>query len=138
MEKIIRQQDIFDKASAVRHMCKALEFINKRKKFLVNYTKEHFIYQITQCYENLVLGNCDHLIKFILFGNDDDVNKANKHATDYAGWMSTVSKTLPLLFKYNYDDYIRKLFCKRMFCKSKLPFNTKTQYYYSSKISRKE
>ncbi|POG69832.1 hypothetical protein GLOIN_2v1776526 [Rhizophagus irregularis DAOM 181602=DAOM 197198] len=56
MEKIIRQQDIFDKASAVRHMCKALEFINKRKKFLVNYTKEHFIYQITQCYENLVLG----------------------------------------------------------------------------------
>ncbi|CAG8759612.1 18320_t:CDS:2, partial [Rhizophagus irregularis] len=32
MEKIIRQQDIFDKASAVRHMCKALEFINKRRE----------------------------------------------------------------------------------------------------------
>jgi hypothetical protein len=24
------------------------------------------------------------------------------HATDCAGWMSTVSKALPLLFKYNY------------------------------------
>jgi hypothetical protein len=24
------------------------------------------------------------------------------HATDCAGWMSTVSKAIPLLFKYNY------------------------------------
>ncbi|CAB5370454.1 unnamed protein product [Rhizophagus irregularis] len=30
-----------DKADAIRHACKALEFINKRKKNLVNYTKEH-------------------------------------------------------------------------------------------------
>ncbi|CAB4379487.1 unnamed protein product [Rhizophagus irregularis] len=28
----------------------------------------------------------------------------SRHAIDYAGWMSTVSKTFPLLFKYNYDD----------------------------------
>jgi hypothetical protein len=26
----------------------------------------------------------------------------SKHATDCAGWMSTVSKAIPLLFKYNY------------------------------------
>ncbi|GBC09935.1 hypothetical protein RclHR1_09210004 [Rhizophagus clarus] len=37
------------------------------------------------------------------------------HATDYVGWMSTVSKALPLLFKYNYDDYARKLFRKECF-----------------------
>ncbi|RIA86147.1 hypothetical protein C1645_807927 [Glomus cerebriforme] len=37
------------------------------------------------------------------------------HATEYAGWMSTVSKALPLLFKYNYDDYARKLFRKECF-----------------------
>jgi hypothetical protein len=28
--------------------------------------------------KNLILGDCDHLIKFILFGNNDDDNKANK------------------------------------------------------------
>jgi hypothetical protein len=28
--------------------------------------------------KNLVLGDCDHLIKFILFGNNDDDKKANK------------------------------------------------------------
>ncbi|CAB4441126.1 unnamed protein product [Rhizophagus irregularis] len=39
----------------------------------------------------------------------------SSHATDYAGWMSTVSKALPLLFKYNYDDYARKLFRKECF-----------------------
>ncbi|CAB4463688.1 unnamed protein product [Rhizophagus irregularis] len=182
-----------DKADAIRHACKALEFINKRKKNLVNYTKEHLCEEMVayinriiwrfikykpddfrlldvqrNVMKNLILGDCDHLIKFILFGNDDDVNKANKlhiprktfwkkkeikihdtkeheienvlelaiyhcreikgtiivaylleyysrHATDYAGWMSTVSKTLPLLFKYNYDDYIRKLFRKECF-----------------------
>jgi hypothetical protein len=27
--------------------------------------------------KNLVLGDCDHLIKFILFGNNDDEKKAN-------------------------------------------------------------
>ncbi|CAB5370441.1 unnamed protein product [Rhizophagus irregularis] len=38
-----------------------------------------------------------------------------RHATDYAGWMCTVSKAIPLLFKYNYDDYARKLFYKECF-----------------------
>ncbi|CAB5370416.1 unnamed protein product [Rhizophagus irregularis] len=39
----------------------------------------------------------------------------SKHATDCAGWMCTVSKAIPLLFKYNYDDYARKLFFKECF-----------------------
>ncbi|CAB5370471.1 unnamed protein product [Rhizophagus irregularis] len=39
----------------------------------------------------------------------------SRHATDYAGWMSTVSKALPLLFKYNYDDCVTKLFRKECF-----------------------
>ncbi|CAB4441085.1 unnamed protein product [Rhizophagus irregularis] len=142
--------------------------------------------------KNLILSDCDHLIKFILFGDeklddcnkvfkgqkevktryipsnelwpgkkfliDDDLyfNKGNdkledneeiepknnmelaiyhckgrelkdtiiiaylleyysRHATDCAGWMCTVSKAIPLLFKYNYDDYARKLFFKECF-----------------------
>ncbi|PKY56127.1 hypothetical protein RhiirA4_476196 [Rhizophagus irregularis] len=109
--------------------------------------------------KNLILDDCDHLIKFILFGNDDDGKKAklhiprnifwkkkkyvdddtesekimnvmelaiyhckgreikdtiivaylleyySMHAKDYVGWMSTVSKALPLLFKYHYYPY---------------------------------
>ncbi|CAG8663971.1 12060_t:CDS:10, partial [Rhizophagus irregularis] len=39
----------------------------------------------------------------------------SSHATDCAGWMCTVSKAIPLLFKYNYDDYARKLFFKECF-----------------------
>ncbi|CAB5370450.1 unnamed protein product [Rhizophagus irregularis] len=39
----------------------------------------------------------------------------SRHATDSGGWMSTVSKALPLLFRYNYDDYARKIFRKECF-----------------------
>ncbi|GBC09477.1 hypothetical protein RclHR1_00890013 [Rhizophagus clarus] len=39
----------------------------------------------------------------------------SKNATDCAGWMSAVSTAIPLLFKYNYDDYARKLFNKECF-----------------------
>ncbi|PKY56958.1 hypothetical protein RhiirA4_448878 [Rhizophagus irregularis] len=192
-ERIIRRYEVLDKANAVKCACKALEYINRRTKFLVNYVKEHrceemvaYINRIIWRFikyrpddfklldvrhnvmKNLILGDCDHLIKFILFGNDD--KKANKlhiprntfwkkrkyvdddteseeitnvmelaiyhckgreikdtiivaylleyysmHATDYAGWMSTVSKALPLLFKYHYDDYVKKLFRKECF-----------------------
>jgi hypothetical protein len=41
--KEIRKQDILDKVNAVRRACKALEFINKRTKYLVNYTKKHLV-----------------------------------------------------------------------------------------------
>ncbi|PKY16212.1 hypothetical protein RhiirB3_428548 [Rhizophagus irregularis] len=110
MEKIIRQQDIFDKANAVRRVCKALEFINKRKKFLceemvayinciiwrfIKYKPDDFKLLDVQrnVMKNLVLGNCDHLIKFILFGNDDDVNKANKlHIPRKTFWKKKEAK----------------------------------------------
>ncbi|GBB90311.1 hypothetical protein RclHR1_17200003 [Rhizophagus clarus] len=39
----------------------------------------------------------------------------SRNATDCAGWMCTVSKAIPLLFKYNYDDYTEKLFFKECF-----------------------
>ncbi|GBB90271.1 hypothetical protein RclHR1_17170002 [Rhizophagus clarus] len=39
----------------------------------------------------------------------------SRNATDCAGWMCTVSKAIPLLFKCNYDDYARKLFFKECF-----------------------
>ncbi|RGB26855.1 hypothetical protein C1646_769875 [Rhizophagus diaphanus] len=189
MEKVIQRQDIIDKVNAVRYACKALEFINKRTKSLVNYTKEHHCEEMVayinriiwrfvkykpddfrlldvrrNVMKNLILGDCDHLIKFILFGDNDNDEKINnlhiprktfwkkrkiinddtedrlinnfynlgreikdtiivaylleyysRHATDYAGWMSTISKALPLLFKYNYDDYVKKLFRKECF-----------------------
>ncbi|CAG8453561.1 13580_t:CDS:10 [Rhizophagus irregularis] len=127
---------IIDKVNAIRHACKALEFINKRKKFLVNYTKEHL-------YEDMVVY-INHIIwRFIKYKPDDfrllDVRRNvmknlilgreikdtvivaylleyySRHATDSGGWMSTMSKALPLLFKYNYDDYARKIFRKECF-----------------------
>jgi hypothetical protein len=43
-EKEIRWQDVPDiKVDAVRHACKALEFINERARVLVNYTKKHLV-----------------------------------------------------------------------------------------------
>ncbi|RGB23908.1 hypothetical protein C1646_773828 [Rhizophagus diaphanus] len=194
-EKVIQRQDVIDKINAIRCACKALEYINKRTKFLINYVKEHrceeivayinhIICRFIKCkpedyklldvrynvMKNLILGDCDHLIKFTLFENNDEDKKATKlhiprnmfwkkgkfidddtkndeitnvmelaihhckgreikdtiivaylleyysrHATDYAGWMSTVSKALPLLFKYNYDDCVTKLFRKECF-----------------------
>ncbi|CAB4479816.1 unnamed protein product [Rhizophagus irregularis] len=115
MEKIIRQQDIFDKANAVRRVCKALEFINKRKKFLceemvayinciiwrfIKYKPDDFKLLDVQrnVMKNLVLGReikGTIIVAYLL-------EYYSRHPTDYAGWMSTVSKTLPLLFKYNY------------------------------------
>ncbi|PKB99971.1 hypothetical protein RhiirA5_382784 [Rhizophagus irregularis] len=232
-EKVIKRKDIIEKFHAIRHACKALEHLNKRykSKFLANnYIRVHeyeemisYIKHIVWRYakndpenfklldvrhnvmKNLILGDCDHLIKFILFG-DEEENTENKNvykeievkekrekvkrqefeirhiprdnlwpeesflkdddldfyerkdnrlednekikprnnmelaiyhckgrelkdtiivayfleyysrnATDCAGWMSSVSKALPLLFKYNYDDYARKLFFKECF-----------------------
>ncbi|PKY48925.1 hypothetical protein RhiirA4_526366 [Rhizophagus irregularis] len=232
-KKVIKRKDIIEKFHAIRHACKALEHLNKRykSKFLANnYIRVHeyeemisYIKHIVWRYakndpenfklldvrhnvmKNLILGDCDHLIKFILFG-DEEENTENKNvykeievkekrekvkrqefeirhiprdnlwpeesflkdddldfyerkdnrlednekikprnnmelaiyhckgrelkdtiivayfleyysrnATDCAGWMSSVSKALPLLFKYNYDDYARKLFFKECF-----------------------
>jgi hypothetical protein len=44
------------------------------------------------------------------------------HATDCAGWMSTVSKAIPLLFKYNYGLLFDSnfIFCLKEFVKFKI------------------
>ncbi|RGB24235.1 hypothetical protein C1646_773379 [Rhizophagus diaphanus] len=216
-EKVIKLKDIVEKFYAVRHACKALEHLNKRYKskyFVDNYSKiheyeemvnhiEHIVWRMAK-YEpenfrlldirhnlmkSLILGDCDRMIKFILFGDkkgasenkiaydglrhipsnkiwpgkrflrDDDLyfdeKKDNRlienenhlpennmelaiyhckgrelkdtivvaylleyysrNATDNVGWMCTVSKAIPLLLKYKYDDYVRKLFTRRCF-----------------------
>ncbi|RGB41636.1 hypothetical protein C1646_751929 [Rhizophagus diaphanus] len=225
-EKIIKRKFITKKSHAVRHACKALEHLNKRYKnknlannYIVTHEYEEMISYIKHIvwrfakYEpenfklldvrhnvmkSLILSDCNHLIKFILFGDaesqetmedkngydekgkkvkslvrhipsnilwpgkiflyDDDLNfdetedelkdkekikpknimelaiyncngrelkdtivvaylleYYSRYATDCAGWMCTVSKAIPLLFKYNYDDYARKLFFKECF-----------------------
>ncbi|CAG8460788.1 5186_t:CDS:2 [Rhizophagus irregularis] len=208
-KKVIQRKDIIEKFYIVKHACKALEHFNKRyinKDFVDNYIRvrnyeemityiKHIVWKFVK-YEpqnfklldvrynimkNLILGDCDNLIKFILFGDDkiyknknkeighipsnklwpgkkflkdDDLNfdkRKNEskdisnelqnnmelaiyhykgkyttivaclleyysnHAMDDAGWMCTVSKAIPLLFEYNYDDYIKKLFLKECF-----------------------
>ncbi|CAB4492844.1 unnamed protein product [Rhizophagus irregularis] len=210
-EKVIQQKDIIEKFYAVRHACKALEHLNKRyinKELVDNYVRvrnyeemityiKHIIWKFVK-YEpqniklldvrynimkNLILGDCDDLIKFILFGDDKTFRNKNKdivhipsnklwlgkkflrdddldfdevkdnpsienkefelqnnmelamyhckdkdstivaylleyyssHAVNDAGWMCTVSKAIPMLFEYNYDDYAEKLFYKECF-----------------------
>ncbi|CAB5188210.1 unnamed protein product [Rhizophagus irregularis] len=128
-EKVIQRKDIIEKVNAVRRACRALEHLNKRRSFLVtNYIKIHqyeeMIMYIQHIVWSLVLEDNERpendmeLAIYRYKGRElkDTVVVAylleyySSHATDYAGWMSTVSKALPLLFKYNYDDYARKLF----------------------------
>ncbi|PKY55879.1 hypothetical protein RhiirA4_448539 [Rhizophagus irregularis] len=105
-EKVIQQKDIIEKFYAVRHACKALEHLNKRyinKELVDNYVRvrnyeemityiKHIIWKFVK-YEpqniklldvrynimkNLILGDCDDLIKFILFGDDKTFRNKNK------------------------------------------------------------
>ncbi|GBC10383.1 hypothetical protein RclHR1_09590006 [Rhizophagus clarus] len=223
-ERTIQWNDIVEKVNAVRSACKALEHLNKRKRYLSNFPQKHCyeemvmyikhiiwkfidhdpdLYRLLDVRHNvmksLILADCDHLIKYILFGNDeddcsvcdhcckegkmkqkekfvikhvprsitwkkdqrfvndddldpfdrDDNSKPRKtvptndlelaiyhckgrelkntmivaflleyytsHAIEYAGWMTTVSKALPFLYMYNYENYVRKLFRKDCF-----------------------
>ncbi|RGB23884.1 hypothetical protein C1646_805703 [Rhizophagus diaphanus] len=99
-EKVIKRKDIIEKFHAVRHACKALEHLNKRhkgKRLANNYIRvhkyeemvryiKHIVWKFAK-YEpknfklldvrynvlkNLILGDCDHLIKFILFGSEEE------------------------------------------------------------------
>ncbi|GET57451.1 hypothetical protein GLOIN_2v1769888 [Rhizophagus irregularis DAOM 181602=DAOM 197198] len=183
-----------EKFHMVTHACKALVHLNKRFKssnhLANNYIRiheyekmfsyiEHIVWKFAK-YEpenfrlldvrynvmkNLILGDCDYLIKFILFGDEEETTESSvvrhipnselwpgkmflrdddldfdesndmligrelkdtnaiayfleyysRRATNYADWMCTVSKAIPLLFKYNYDDYARKLFSRECF-----------------------
>ncbi|GES94212.1 hypothetical protein GLOIN_2v1769896 [Rhizophagus clarus] len=105
-EKVIKRNNIIGKLHVVRHACKALEHLNRRykSKRLANsyvrihkYNKmisyiQHIVWRFAK-YEpenfksldfqynvmkNLILGDCDRLIKFILFGDEESVEKEEK------------------------------------------------------------
>ncbi|GES94214.1 hypothetical protein GLOIN_2v1475229 [Rhizophagus clarus] len=134
-EKVIKRKDIIEKFHAIRHACKALEHLNKRykSKYLANnYIRVHeFILfgddelatENKTIYEEIEPGNIMELAIYHCKGRElkDTIIVAyfleyySSHAKDCASWMSSVSKALPLLFKYNYDDYALKLFYKECF-----------------------
>ncbi|PKY31410.1 hypothetical protein RhiirB3_475192 [Rhizophagus irregularis] len=240
-EKVIRRQDVIEKFHIVKHACKALLHIKKRYKNnknnykyeeMINYV-EHIVWRFAKhepenfrlldvrynLMKNLILGDCDRLVKFILFGYGETAEKKidyrhipsnkswpgknfikgddlffdkkddklkvkhiynnhylnvmatqcrtmwntlvagyenlkrllpdnpkykfmpennmelaiyhcrgrelkdaiivaylleyySRNPTNCVGWLCTVSKAIPLLFKYNYDDFARKLFIR--------------------------
>ncbi|EXX61209.1 hypothetical protein RirG_173230 [Rhizophagus irregularis DAOM 197198w] len=177
-EKIIQKKDIIEKANAYKEMIMYIQHIVWR--FAKCKPKEFKLLDVRHnIMKKLILGDCNYLIKLILFGEksikdnngnekkeefvirhiprrlednerpENDMELAiyrykgrelkdtvvvaylleyySSHATDYAGWMSTVSKALPLLFKYNYDDYARKLFRKECFANQDY-FSTQDPY----------
>ncbi|PKC06818.1 hypothetical protein RhiirA5_501093 [Rhizophagus irregularis] len=93
-EKIIQKKDIIEKANVVRRACRALEHLNKRRSFLVtDFIKihqyeemimyiQHIVWRFAKCkpkefklldvrhniMKKLILGDCNYLIKLILFG----------------------------------------------------------------------
>ncbi|PKY16098.1 hypothetical protein RhiirB3_428422, partial [Rhizophagus irregularis] len=104
--KVINRKDIIEKYHIVRHACKALEHLNKRYKSkhladnyvrvhkyeeIISYIK-HIVWRFAR-YEpenfklldvrynimkNLILSDCDQLINFILFGDDDNEDRNGK------------------------------------------------------------
>ncbi|CAB5389622.1 unnamed protein product [Rhizophagus irregularis] len=195
-EKEKKRQEIINncvKQDTLEHIRKRykskIDADNYKHERLTNYI-EHIIWRFAK-YEpenfrlldvrynlmkNLILADCDRLIKFILFGyeetaedkidyrhvpsnkswpgknflKDDDFDFGkrdqqlkkpennmelaiyycrgrelkdaiivayfleyySRNPTNCVGWLCTVSKAIPLLFKYNYDDFARKLFIR--------------------------
>ncbi|CAI2181778.1 17756_t:CDS:10 [Funneliformis geosporum] len=214
-KKTIQWQGNDEQINAIRYACKALEHLNKRVRCLTNYCKKynyeemvkyikHIIWRFIRhrpneykmldvrhnVMKNLILGDCNDLIYYILFGEkndgingnrkvnpiprnklwkkrsfvkDDDLDQFDPknikrvinpldmkdrdlkndlelaihhckerefkdtvivaylleyystNAIKSVGWMCTVSKALPLLYKYDYDEYAKRLFRKRCF-----------------------
>ncbi|CAG8713145.1 2643_t:CDS:2, partial [Rhizophagus irregularis] len=94
-QKIWWQVDTY-KADA----CKALEFINM-----------HFQHNVIK---NLILGDCDHLTKYILFGNDNE-NRNNLHIPRDTFWKRR--KWIPKIMKYGISNLSlqKKIFRKECF-----------------------
>ncbi|PKY25000.1 hypothetical protein RhiirB3_509824 [Rhizophagus irregularis] len=170
-EKVIQQKDIIEKFYAVRHACKALEHLNKRyinKELVDNYVRvrnyeemityiKHIIWKFVK-YEpqniklldvrynimkNLILGDCDDLIKFILFGDDKTFRNKNKdivHIPSNKLWLGKkflrdddldfdevkenpsienkefeLQNNMELAMYHCKDDYAEKLFYKECF-----------------------
>ncbi|CAB5205685.1 unnamed protein product [Rhizophagus irregularis] len=104
--KVINRKDIIEKYHIVRHACKALEHLNKRYKSkhladnyvrvhkyeeIISYIK-HIVWRFAKhepenfklldvrynIMKNLILSDCDQLINFILFGDDDNEDRNGK------------------------------------------------------------
>ncbi|GET59722.1 hypothetical protein GLOIN_2v1475235 [Rhizophagus irregularis DAOM 181602=DAOM 197198] len=106
-QKIWWQVDTY-KADA----CKALEFINMRKSFsYINHIIGRFIKYKPDDFrlldfqhnviKNLILGDCDHLTKYILFGNDNE-NRNNLHIPRDTFWKRR--KWIPKIMKYGISN----------------------------------
>ncbi|GES84515.1 hypothetical protein GLOIN_2v1846762 [Rhizophagus clarus] len=96
-EKVIKQKDIVRKFRIVRHACKALEHIKKRKNNIADNYKyeamidfiEHIVWRFAKheqenfrlldvrhnLMKSLIMSNCYRLIKFILFGDDEGISE---------------------------------------------------------------
>ncbi|POG79868.1 hypothetical protein GLOIN_2v1523780 [Rhizophagus irregularis DAOM 181602=DAOM 197198] len=108
-EKVIQRKDIIEKVGAVRRACKALEHLNKRRSFLVtNYIKihqheemimyiQHIVWRFAKfkpeefklldvrhnVMKKLILGDCNHLIKLILFGDKSNKDDENENKEEF-------------------------------------------------------
>ncbi|CAI2180204.1 9220_t:CDS:10 [Funneliformis geosporum] len=97
-KKIIKWSDINESMNGIRYACEALEFLNVRTKSFTSYDKiqknnemVRYIYHIISRFaakrpqryrlldvryhvmKNLILGDCDHLIHYLLFGSGMDI-----------------------------------------------------------------
>ncbi|PKY48681.1 hypothetical protein RhiirA4_445477 [Rhizophagus irregularis] len=96
-EKVIRLKDVTEKFHTVKHACKALLHMKKRYKNnknnykyeeMINYV-EHIVWRFAKhepenfrlldvrynFMKNLILGDCDRLVKYILFGYGETAEK---------------------------------------------------------------
>jgi len=96
-KKTIQWQDIYENMNGIRHACKTLRHLNERVKNLANSFRNskyeemimyinHIIWRFIEhnpqeyrllefrhnVMKNLILGDCVHLIRFILFGNKEN------------------------------------------------------------------
>ncbi|GBB90169.1 hypothetical protein RclHR1_17030002 [Rhizophagus clarus] len=105
-EKEIKLKDVIEKFRVIRHACRALEHFNKRyinKDLVDNYARacnheimityiKHIVWKFVKydpqnfklldvrynIMKNLILSDCDDLIKFILFGDDETFRNKNE------------------------------------------------------------
>ncbi|RGB40167.1 hypothetical protein C1646_753647 [Rhizophagus diaphanus] len=130
-EKVIQGKDI-EKFHTVRHACKAFEHIRKRyksKSDADNYKYERHVpsnktwpgkrllkdddFDFDKREDELPDNNMELAIYYCR-GLKDTIIVAylleyySRNPTNCVGWLCTVS-AIPLLFKYNYDDFARKL-----------------------------
>uniref|UniRef100_U9SHP0 Uncharacterized protein n=1 Tax=Rhizophagus irregularis (strain DAOM 181602 / DAOM 197198 / MUCL 43194) TaxID=747089 RepID=U9SHP0_RHIID len=170
-DKVIKRENISEKFRAIRHACKALEHLNKRyknKSLIDNYIKSYKYRDMITYIElivwkfaklepqnfrlldirhnimkSLILSDCDDLIKYVLFGNEESIGNKVVHDEprhilrnnlwpkrsflkeddlDFAekidyGLKETIKpeNNMELAIYHCKDDYVIKLFYKECF-----------------------